>query len=131
MVVAVVSVFTAGSAMLMAWLALTMHSLPMLARRVLATGTVGGLVLAALAAGLARRGVIKRKLDPVRMVNILFVVLVVLGARCENRDLVRKEEEQFDPLADQEFTPLVNSAGSLESAGSRRRIRCHGYSWPF
>jgi len=33
--------------------------------------------------------------------------------------LVRKEEEPFNPSADQEFTPLVNSVASWQRAGSR------------
>lgn len=36
--------------------------------------------------------------------------------------LLRKEEEPFDPSADQEFTPLVNSAASLEGGGSPTEI---------
>jgi hypothetical protein len=55
----------------------TSTHLPLLARAGLGFGALGSLVLGALAALVARRGVMRRKIDPSRMTGVLFVFLVI------------------------------------------------------
>lgn len=76
-IIALVSVGSLASGLLMGWLAVAApRGLPELARIGLGIGAIGGVVLAVLSVGVVRRGMMRRKTDPTRITNILFIVLV-------------------------------------------------------
>jgi hypothetical protein len=79
-IIVLVTIGALAAAAFMGWLAaIPPRHLPMLSRLGLGFWAISSLVASVLASGVAKRGVLKRKMDPNRIVAFIYVSLVVFA----------------------------------------------------